>query len=159
MIVYLDVIFLNNFLIDLILLWSTAHIFKLRPKWYRLILGAGIGAGYTIFIFFPVLSQFYTSLMKFGLSVLMVFTVFGYHRLIVFGRRLLVFYMVAFVLGGGLLGINYLLQTESEIISGMVMSRSGGFGTPVTWAFIAIGLPILWWFSGKGLRSIKRFEP
>lgn len=85
----------------------------------------------------------------------MILIVFGFHRLYVFMRRLLVFYMVAFVLGGGLLGIHYFLQSDSEVLSGIVFTHSGGVGTPVTWGFLAVCFPVIWWLSSKGLNQMK----
>ncbi len=155
MTVYLDIILIYNFLIDGLLLWATAYILKLRPKWYRVAAGASLGASYTIVIFFPTLSMIFTFLSKLLLSILMVLCVFGFHRIVVFFRRLLFFYLVAFILGGGLLGTHYILQSESEILSGIMVTHSGGVGTPVTWSFIAIGFPVLWWLSGKGLQQLK----
>jgi stage II sporulation protein GA (sporulation sigma-E factor processing peptidase) len=157
-IIYLDIIFLYNFLIDWILLWSVAYLVKIRPKWYRLTLGAFFGATYTLFIFLPPLSGFYTFSSKICLAFLMVFAVFGYHRLRVFLIRLLLFYLVSFVLGGGLLGISYLLQSENEIFSGIVLTHSGGMGTQVTWVFIAIAFPCIWYLSGKGVQQLRQVE-
>ncbi|MEW9667527.1 sigma-E processing peptidase SpoIIGA [Ammoniphilus sp. 3BR4] len=155
MTVYLDVIFITNFLIDLILLWSTALVLKIKPRWYRLALGAGIGAAYTLVIFFPYWSGLFTFFTKLIFSGLMVFCTFGFHRLGVFLQRILCFYMVAFVLGGGLLGLHFFFQTESELISGIVFTQTGGLGTSITWGFIALVLPCIWWLSGKALKQLK----
>ncbi len=154
MTVYLDLIFLTNFLIDWILLWSTAFVLKLRPRWYRLGLGAGLGATYTLVIFFPYLTSLFTFFTKLFFSALMVFCAFGFYRLQVFLERILTFYMVAFILGGGLLGIHYALQTESEVFSGIVLTQTGGMGTSITWGFIIIAFPVLWWLSGRALKQL-----
>ncbi|RXT15015.1 sigma-E processing peptidase SpoIIGA [Ammoniphilus sp. CFH 90114] len=155
MTVYLDLIFLTNFLIDTILLWSTAFVLKLKPRWYRLGLGAAIGATYTLVIFFPYINGLFTFFTKLLFSALMVFCTFGYHRIGAFLQRILCFYMVAFVLGGGLLGLHFFLQTESEILSGIVFTQTGGLGTSITWGFILIAFPCLWWLSGRALRQLK----
>ncbi|RKD24678.1 sigma-E processing peptidase SpoIIGA [Ammoniphilus oxalaticus] len=155
MTVYLDIILIYNFLIDWLLLWSTAYILKLKPKVYRLVLGACLGASYTMVLFFPVMSGFYTFLSKLLLSMCMILTVFGFHRLYVFFQRWLVFYLVAFVLGGGLLAIHFFLQSESEVISGIVVTQSSGVGTPITWGFIALCFPLVWWLSGRGIKQMR----
>lgn len=155
MTVYLDLIFLTNFLIDWILLWSTAFVLKLRPRWYRLGLGAGLGATYTLVIFFPYMSSLFTFFTKLIFSALMVLCAFGFYRLKAFLERILTFYMVAFVLGGGLLGLHYASQTESEVLSGIVLTQTGGMGTSITWGFIMIAFPVLWWLSGRALKQLK----
>lgn len=88
----------------------------------------------------------------------MVLSVFGYQRLRVFLIRLLLFYLVSFVLGGGLFGIRYLLESESEILSGIIITHSGGMGGSITWSFLLVGFPFLWFLSGKGLKEIRHKE-
>lgn len=155
MTIYLDVILMYNFFIDWILLWSTAYILKVKPKSYRLVIGACVGASYTMVLFFPSISGFYTFFSKLILSICMILIVFGFHRLYVFIKRLLAFYLVAFVLGGGLLGAHYFLQSDSEVLSGIVFTQSGGLGTPITWGFLALCFPLIWWLSSKGLHQLK----
>lgn len=155
MTVYLDIILIYNFLIDWLLLWTVAYILKLRPKPIRIVLGACVGASYTMVLFLPAIPGLYTFFSKLMLSMCMILTVFGFHRLYVFLHRLLVFYLVAFLLGGGLIGIHYFLQSESEVWSGIVVTQSSGAASPMTWGFIAICFPFVLWLSKKGLKQMK----
>ncbi len=48
MVVYLDIIFLTNFILDISLLLACGMIFRVHCRWYRLLLGGGIGALYAV---------------------------------------------------------------------------------------------------------------
>src|SRR6476646_5380698 len=56
LVVYIDLIFAANLLIDGVLLWLTGWLVKLRVSWWRLVLSAVIGALYVVMMFVPELS-------------------------------------------------------------------------------------------------------
>lgn len=105
MIVYIDVIFLFNVLIDGILLWTTAWSRKLSFRWWRLALSAAIGGSYAILLFFPPLSFLYTFAVKFVLSLLMLLTAFGFGGLQHFVRNLGPFTLLILLRPAGLSGV------------------------------------------------------
>ena len=82
MICYLDIYFLENFIIDFIILICTAKVRHIKIKWKRLIIASVIGAIFSIFIF--VLSTkinakanekieiFFSIILKFALSIIMI---------------------------------------------------------------------------------------
>ena len=109
MIVYVDLIFFMNFVIDGVLLLATGWTRKIKMKGWRIAAGAGIGALYVIMMLFPETSILFTLLFKFIFSVLMILVSFGFGQLQRFLRTLGVFYLVNFVAAGGILGIHYLL--------------------------------------------------
>lgn len=76
MVVYIDLIFAANLLIDGVLLWLTSWLVKHKVSWWRLTLSALAGALYVVMMFVPELSFLYTFLIKFGLSVLMIWIAF-----------------------------------------------------------------------------------
>ncbi|GAB7387652.1 sigma-E processing peptidase SpoIIGA [Bacillaceae bacterium] len=155
MVVYLDAVLLLNFAIDLLLLWMTAYFRKRAVKWGRLALAASVGSLYVAVVFLPMGDFFYTFFGKFLFSSAMVCIAFGFHRWRVFWQNLAMFYFIAFVTGGGLLGVHYLLQSQSEIVAGIVYTRSGGAGDPVSWTFVLLGIPLMWWFTRKSYRGIQ----
>ncbi|MDO7905398.1 sigma-E processing peptidase SpoIIGA [Paenibacillus sp. JX-17] len=126
MVVYIDLIFLTNLLIDGVLLQVTAWMRKLRPSWWRTLLSAAIGAMYVVMMFVPELSFMFTFLIKFALSVLMLLVAFGFGSLQQYIRTLGAFYIVNFVAAGGILGVHYLLQNSGELFNGIWYTTSGG---------------------------------
>jgi stage II sporulation protein GA (sporulation sigma-E factor processing peptidase) len=128
MIVYVDIIFLLNVLIDGALLWTTAWSRKLDFRWWRLICSASIGGAYVVFMFFPPLSFLFTFGVKFLLSLLMLLTAFGFGGLPYFFRNVGAFYIVNFAAAGTILGVHYFWMSSSDVMNGILFTQSGGTG-------------------------------
>lgn len=157
MVVYIDLIFLMNLLIDAALLAVTAWLRKRKVVYWRLGLSAAVGASYVVMMFLPALSFLFTFLVKFLFSVVMLWIAFGFGGLQHYLRNLGAFYMVNFAAAGGIIGIHYLLQSSGEIWNGIWYSASGGLGFSLqvgavfTLVLFAI---VLFWF--KGVVSTRR---
>lgn len=128
MIVYIDLIFIMNLLIDGSLLLVTAWMRKQKVVIWRLLASASLGAAYVLMMFLPELSFLFTFLVKFLFSVFMLWIAFGYGSLQSYLRNMGAFYIVNFAAAGGILGVHYLLQNSGEVWSGIWYSTSGGLG-------------------------------
>ncbi|SET63509.1 sigma-E processing peptidase SpoIIGA [Paenibacillus sp. NFR01] len=126
LVVYIDLIFAANLVIDGILLWLSAWLVKIKVSWWRLVLSAFVGAMYVVMMFVPELSFLYTFLVKFGLSLIMLWIAFGFRSLQSYLRALGAFYIVNFAAAGGIVGVHYLLQSSSDIWNGILFTSSGG---------------------------------
>ncbi|MEF2964663.1 sigma-E processing peptidase SpoIIGA [Paenibacillus sp. M1] len=149
MVVYLDLIFLMNLLIDGSLLAATAWMRKLKPAIWRLILSAGVGASYVVMMFLPELSFMFTFIVKFLFSVAMLWIAFGFGSLQNYLRNLGAFYIVNFVAAGGILGIHYLMQNSGELWNGIFYTATGGmqFSLKVGAVFVlVVFFAVLAWF-------------
>ncbi|MDB5053600.1 MAG: sigma-E processing peptidase SpoIIGA [Bacilli bacterium] len=161
MIVYVDLIFFMNFAIDGALLLATAWTQKIKVKGWRVVAGAGIGAAYVIFMLFPQMSFLFTFLVKFGFSILMLCSTFGFGRFKRFARILGAFYLVNFVAAGGILGIHYFLLSSNDVMNGIWFTHSGGlaFGLQVGLGFVfLVLLGTLWFYVRMSRMSLKREE-
>lgn len=138
LVVYIDLIFLANLCIDGILLALTAWMRRLKPRWWRLSLSAAVGAMYVVMMFVPELTFLFTFLIKFGLSLMMLWIAFGFVSLQSYLRNLASFYMVNFAAAGGIIGFHYLLQNSGELFSGIWYTASGG---------LTFDLKIGFWFT------------
>lgn len=155
MTLYLDVIWLLNWLFDCLLLYWTAIILKRRASAFRIILGGLIGSSIVLFAFTPYNNLVDNAFMKILYSVFMVAAVFGFIRLKVFLKNLASLYLVTFLSGGILLGLHYLFQFKiSSLQTGMAASLNR-FGDPVSWMFIMIGFPLAWQFSKRAFASME----
>lgn len=125
MVVYLDLVFLTNLLIDLALLRMTAWSRRLTFRWWRLLLAAAIGAMYVVMIFVPSLSFLFTTVIKFGFSVVMLVTAFGFVHLHHFLRNLGAFYFISFCTAGCMFGLHYILQSSGDIFNGIWFGQTG----------------------------------
>ncbi|WP_248926596.1 sigma-E processing peptidase SpoIIGA [Paenibacillus hamazuiensis] len=161
MIVYLDLIFLTNFLIDGVLLYATARARKIRFAWWRLLLATGIGASYVVFMFIPEMSFLFTFLLKFCFALGMLAVAFGFPSLQHFLRNLGMFYAINFAVAGAILGINYFLESSSEVLDGIVIGQTGVDHHTISFTFTAVAvllLPGLWIFRNVFKSAKKREE-
>lgn len=126
MVVYIDLIFLMNLIIDGSLLMVTAWMRKLKMRMWRVAAAAVIGALYVLMMFLPQLSFLYTFLTKFLFSVVMLWVAFGFGSLQNYLRNMGIFYIVNFVAAGGILGVHYLMQSSSQVWSGIWYTATGG---------------------------------
>ncbi|CAM3574907.1 sigma-E processing peptidase SpoIIGA [Marinicrinis lubricantis] len=125
MVIYADIVFLTNLLIDTVTLSVTAWTQKIKIRPVRLFAASSLGAAYVIMMFFPVLSSMYTLGIKFLFSAAMVMIAFGFHSLQFVFRNLVSFYIVNFVAGGGIFAIYYMYQSQHEVVNGILVSLFG----------------------------------
>jgi stage II sporulation protein GA (sporulation sigma-E factor processing peptidase) len=125
MIVYVDIIFLINFLLNALLLLATAKIYKIRPVLWRVFLSAGIGAGYAIFMFMPTMSFLFTLIVKCLFSAFMIMTAFGYKSFRSWVGIWMTFYAINFISAGSIMAIHYALQSTHEIWNGIIFMQMG----------------------------------
>lgn len=149
MVVYLDVVFLTNMLIDAALLRMTAWSRRLTFRWWRLALASAIGALYVVMIFLPSLSFLFTTLAKLAFSIVMILTAFGFVHIHHFLRNLGAFYLISFCAAGCMFGLHYLLQSSGEVLNGIWFSHTGAatfqFQTGLFYVSLSF-LGALWFF-------------
>ncbi|XJZ28417.1 sigma-E processing peptidase SpoIIGA [Bacillota bacterium Lsc_1132] len=155
MTVYLDVIWLLNFLFDSLLLYLTAIILKRNIRIWRLLAGGFIGSLIILLAFTPAAPISSHPVSKLLFSVFMVLTVFKYQRWRFFIKGLFTLYFSTFLLGGILIGVHYFIQFNSELTVKVLVSNVQGFGDPVSWLFVLLGFPVAWYFSKAKVESIE----
>ena len=135
--IYVDVLFLDNLIMNYILLWVCTKAAKIRPKWWRMLCGALLGAVYAVMVFSPHLVFFNNISMKILLSILMVLICFPVTGVLQLLRLTMIFYMVTFVFGGAAFGLFYLFKREITIINGAFYIKEFPFKTLVLTSIIA----------------------
>src|SRR5690625_3037414 len=126
MVVYVDILFSYNFLLDAVILQTTAWAARAQTSWWKIALAAAIGASYVLMVFAPSLSFMFTFIVKVLFSVVMLLVAFGFRSLQAFVRNAGYFYAANFTLAGGIFGIHYVLQSSNELVDGMLFTASGG---------------------------------
>jgi stage II sporulation protein GA (sporulation sigma-E factor processing peptidase) len=153
--IYLDVIWLLNFSFDLFLLLLTAIALKRKIFKLRILLSALLGSSIVLMMFSPLAFIATHPIGKMIISIIMVLLAFGFKRFRYFFQSLLTFYFVTFMVGGGMIGAHYFLQTEMSYLNGVLMTNSTGFGHPISWLFVLIGFPVVWIFSRNRLEGLE----
>lgn len=155
MAIYLDIVWLLNFLIDLLLLLLTAKLLKRDVKRIRLLAGALLGSCIVLLMFTPLSYIVSAPAGKMIYSFCIILMTFGFKRFRSFLQAVAVFYLVTFMIGGGIVGVHYFLQTNMQVMDNVLIFQSTGLGDPVSWVFVFIAFPTIWWFSKRQMEQLE----
>lgn len=115
-VVYIDALFLLNFVVNYLLLLASARLAGEVFHRLRMAAGAVLGALYAAAVFFPGMGFLLHPLCKLGTAVLMLLCAFGGSRRLL--RVTLVFFGVSAAFGGGIFAI--------ELLGGKGLSLDNG---------------------------------
>ena len=121
MTIYLDVIFLENAIINYIILYVTGIISKSRIKQSRLILGSIIGAIYSIIYYIFRLKMYSSFIIKIVLSIVIIYKSFNSKNFKQLLKQIVLFYLVSFVFGGAAIAIIYMANSHDITIQNGVL--------------------------------------
>ena len=155
MAVYLDVIWLLNFMFDSFLLYLTALILKRDILYWRMFVGGFVGSIIILLSITPLNNFSGHPVVKLLFSIVMILIVFGFKRFKYFISGLMIFYLVTFLVGGALIGTHYFIQFDMDLTSSVALASIKGFGDPISWLFVVLGFPIVWHLSRKNFENIE----
>ncbi len=138
-VIYADILFLYNFLINSLILVITAKLINSNINILKIAFGAGIGGIYSVLMFFPKTEIFYTLLLKLLILFGIFYLVFGgssVHKVI---KEFTVFMTVNFTLGGAVYALVFL--TDFGVMMNGVVSGAEVYMELSPWIiFSGIGL-------------------
>ena len=108
--VYLDVIFIENMIINYIIIYVTGIISRAKIKQIRIIIGSLIGAIYSIIYYLINLKIYSSVILKILLSVIIIYISFNSSNFINVIKQIILFYLVSFVFGGASIAIIYMVN-------------------------------------------------
>ena len=105
-IVYLDVFFMINFIMDYMIILITSRIAKVKKKRIRQLAGAGCGALYSVIVIKPLTNHlFKITFVNILIAAVMVLISFGFTSASVYIKNVFLLFVVSFTMSGI---INYL---------------------------------------------------
>jgi stage II sporulation protein GA (sporulation sigma-E factor processing peptidase) len=119
--IYLDIIFLLNFMFDIILLSAVSIILRRNIDFKHLLFGGIIGS-LSIFLLFIPLNSLTLFLLKIIISMIMVLITFGYRDFKYTLRNLFYLYTSSMILGGFLYFLNIQFSYKQE---GLIFYHNG----------------------------------
>ncbi|WP_430786099.1 sigma-E processing peptidase SpoIIGA [Virgibacillus flavescens] len=151
MTIYVDVIWLLNFLFDMMLIMLTLILAKEATSKKRILLSSFVASMIVpISIYFP--ESFISSVVgKFIYSIFIILCVAPYRSIHQLFRLLFLFYFVTFTIGGGLIAIHFLMESPVSVSANGILTFSSGYGDPVSWVFVVICFPFVWHFTKRSM--------
>lgn len=108
-VVYADVLWLVNFVLDWVLLWAVARFGGVAARGWRLVAAAALGAVYGVGLVLPALAPLYIMPLPLLVPLIMLRVAFGAMPVRRMAWLLLCFYLLAVAMGGAALAVRYLL--------------------------------------------------
>ena len=121
MTVYLDIVFIENILMNYIIMYASGIVMKHKMKKIRILLASIIGAIYTVLMYINILPIYSNIIMKFLLSIVITYVSFKPNTFKRLYKDLVIFYLVSFVFGGCVFALMYFLKPQ------MAQIRNGVF--------------------------------
>lgn len=121
MIVYIDIILLENLCMNFIILFSVSYILKIKAKLLRMFISSFIGGIYAIFTYMNINSIYSNFFMKIMLSFIMVFVAFNSKNLKQFIKQVVLFYLVSFAFGGCAFFLLYFVKPQEIFMKNGVL--------------------------------------
>ena len=137
----------------------TRYVMRLNTSNWKIVFGATIASCF-LFLQVYLSSQLLLSLfMKVILSIIIIIITFGYKGGGSFFKTWTAFYFISFALGGGILGVHYLLNDGLSYTNHKVMlTAKNMYGDDVHIAFILICFPLIWLFIKRRMDDHVRIK-
>lgn len=155
MTVYIDIIFIENIVINYIILYATGIVSKSKINPKRMIISSLIGAVYSVIYYILKINIYSNMIVKLMLSIAMVYIAFETKNFKVLAKKLVLFYLVSFVFAGAALGIIYMVNTQNITIQNGMIVGSYTLKTILIGIVVAFIVIIIGFNFAKGKLSRK----
>ena len=143
MTVYIDVIFIENLIINYIMILSVAIILKKEKKHIRFILGSIIGSIYTVITYVTGVAIYTNFIFKFILSIVIVYISFYPQTIKKMWKDLLYFYLVTFVFGGVAFAVIYIVKPQDIFMKSQIELETIIIGSIIAFILIFLSFKII----------------
>lgn len=155
MTVYIDIIFIENIVINHIILYATGIVSKSKINQKRMIISSLIGAVYSVIYYILKINIYSNMIVKLMLSIAMVYIAFETKNFKILMKKLVLFYLVSFVFAGAALGIIYMANTQNITIQNGMIVGSYTLKTILIGIVVAFTVIIIGFSFAKGKLSKK----
>lgn len=124
MTIYVDIVFLENLLMNYIIIFASGVILKLPTRTKRYFLASSIGSAYAIISYMSMMGNFPNILLKIILSILIVHIAFNPKRVKELGKQLIIFYLTSFTFGGVAFALLYFIKPGDIIYKNRIINRN-----------------------------------
>lgn len=121
MTVYIDVVFLENLIINYIIIYVAGIISKAKIRHIRIFIGSLIGAIYSVMYYLVNFKIYSGAIIKIVLSIVIIYVSFKPSNFKILAKQILLFYLVSFVFGGASIAIIYMVDSQNITIQNGVL--------------------------------------
>lgn len=146
--IYLDVLFLVNYVFDLVLLISVNYILRRGARLGRLLFGGLVGS-LTMLLAFIDMGSVILFLFKLGVSFLMLIACFGFKDIRYFFKNVIYFYLVSMLMGGGIYFLNSQFNYSNNGLAFSISEEKVNYG------FILALVFIIYYIFMKAFKALK----
>ena len=114
--IYIDIIFLENLIMNSIILYATAIILKIKPKVIGVMASSAIGSTYAIITYVTEIPIYTSVISKAVLAIIMVYVAFNPQNLKKMWKQVAIFYLTSFVFGGVTLYLIYYIKPQEVLV-------------------------------------------
>lgn len=115
MTIYLDIVFIENLLINYIILIATSIIGKNKMHYFRFFISAALGGLYAILNYIIVISLLENILFKISISIIMIEIAFECSNVKKLFKNIVMFYLTSLTFGGASFMLLFLISPEDII--------------------------------------------
>lgn len=115
MTIYIDIIFLENIIMNFIILLSTGLVLREKISYTRIFVASILGSIYVVVTYITNLKSLFGIFMKILLSIAMTYIAFNSKKVKTHLKEILTFYLVSFAFGGAAICNNIFCKTTKYI--------------------------------------------
>lgn len=116
MIIYLDVVILENLIMNSIIMYATAIILKIDIKHFRILISSTIGAIYSVLTYISNFQIYSNLILKIILSIIMVYIAYKPKNIKILSKQILIFYLTSFLFGGVAFALIYVIKPQEILM-------------------------------------------
>lgn len=121
MTLYVDIIFLENLIMNSIIILATGIILKNTQRIWRNLVSSGIGAIYAILIYTSNFKIYSNIILKVILSIVIIYIAFKPANIRSFLKHIIIFYLTSFTFGGVAFALLYFVRPQDILFQNGVL--------------------------------------
>ncbi len=121
MTVYADILFLINLIVDYFLLRLTCVILHLKPRLWRILLGAVVGGIFSLYIFLPQSHPIVEIIIHILMCAALCLITFSFRSLVAFFRASVVLFCINFAYSGAMIALWLIFRPYGMVINNSVV--------------------------------------
>ena len=114
--IYIDMVFFENVIMNIIIIYATSTILKIKPKFARIIISSILGAIYSIVLYITKLEIYTSVISKMILAIIITYIAFNPKNVKILFKQVLIFYLTSFVFGGVALYLIYFIKPQQVLM-------------------------------------------